>query len=169
MQNGDKKTKWNQPHVLITALDMQEVERRLKNATILRGEWVPWRERENYLFHMGKMRDNTFEIYPNHRRMPPRSERGRGLPKVCGIMSETATGGTGICIWLEEELGSFFIAIEIVFGFLFLFVFVSQFEFGWVLVWLQVGLLYHFIRTKYRAFVSRRVLEWLTQLWEAEE
>ncbi len=41
MQNGDKKTKWNQPHILITALDMQEVERRLKNATILRGEWVP--------------------------------------------------------------------------------------------------------------------------------
>lgn len=92
MQNGDKKTKWNQPHVLITALDMQEVERRLKNATILRGEWVPWRERENYLFHMGKMQDNTFEIYPNHRRMPPRSERGRGLPKVCGIMSETEIG-----------------------------------------------------------------------------
>ena len=148
---------------------MQEVERRLKNATILRGEWVPWRERENYLFHMGKMRDNTFEIYPNHRRMPPRSERGRGLPKVCGIMSETATGGTGICIWLEEELGSFSIAIEIVFGFLFLFVLVSQFESGWIIVWLQVGLLYHFIRTKYRAFVSRRVLEWLTQLWEAEE
>ena len=75
----------------------------------------------------------------------------------------------GICIWLEAELGSFSIAIEIVFVFLFLFVLVSQFEFGWILVWLQVGLLYHFIRTKYRAFVSRRVLEWLTQLWEAEE
>lgn len=167
-----RKTKWNQQHVLITSLDIQEVTRRLKNETILPGEWVSWKNRDKYLFYMGKVKDNTFEVHPNSRRMPPLSERQRPFPKVCGIMSETADGGTGICVWLESGLmGALFSGFEIMFGIFFLPVAFSRSETIVVPVELLIiGVIcIRFLVIKYWEFVSRRVLEWLTELWDASE
>lgn len=171
MKEGNKKGKWNQQHILITSLDRQEVERRLRNETILDGEWVARKNRENYLFHMGRVKDNAFEIYPNQRRMPPRSERGRPLPKVCGIMSATAAGGTAICIWLEEPVAErvFSVVLDIVFGVSFLIDFLIRSDVCWFAGWVLIRLLILCIKVKYREFVSRRVLEWLTKLWDAAE
>ena len=79
-----KKKGWNLQYELVTSVTGEEIERRLKNVTILRGnkKTILNLNLNDYLFAVGKVTDKDFEFRINSNRISPRGKSNPFLPKV---------------------------------------------------------------------------------------
>ena len=156
-----KKNGWNLQYELVTSITSEEIERRLKNVTILRGHKKIVLNLNDYLFVVGKVTDKDFEFRINSNRMPPRGPSNPFLPKICGEIIEDIQGESIVVFKLKK-------GVEwIVYYLLYLrmcFYYLSD-----LIICIFFGCLFGILLRQYWKFVGCRVKEWLEELFETKE
>lgn len=157
---GGKSGYW-----MILPLDRKEVVRRLKNATIMRGEWVSYRNKEKYLFY-GKVDNNGFALRINLSHLSPGMTQNCFLPKgVYGTIKAGANGRSIVYFRVKKQKIWIFLIVAVLL--LISSVTTEPLEtFG--IVWSLVIGAASVLGEQYGRYAERRVVEWLKELWEAE-
>lgn len=165
---------------MVTSLKREEVIRRLKNATVMKGEWVPFHDREKYLFR-GEVEEESFMIRINPLLMSPYSPRNSFLPMIQGVILTGTDGNCGILfqlknmwhwksksIWVFRIFFSFW-CVAMAFGSLCFLIEDPLGETVWILFWcLVLGLGALWKRTYWKR-VGKSLVKWFEELWDARE
>lgn len=89
---------WSLEYKLMAFIPGEEIERRLKNVTILKSQkniitnLHILLNLNDYLFVAGEMTNKDFTFRINSNRMPPRGTSNPFLPKICGEITEDIQG-----------------------------------------------------------------------------
>ena len=161
-----KKKGWNLQYELVTSITSEEIERRLKNVTILRGnkKIILNLNLNDYLFAVGKVTDKDFEFRINSNRISPRGKSNPFLPKVYGEIIEDIQGESIVVFQLKrgaEWIFYYFLYLSMCFDYI-----TKPLYFT---IFICIGCLVSVLLRQYWKFVGRRVKEWLEELFETKE
>ena len=161
-----KKKGWNLQYELVTSITSEEIERRLKNVTILRGnkKTILNLNLNDYFFAVGKVTDKDFEFRINSNRISPRGKSNPFLPKVYGEIIEDIQGESIVVFQLKrgaEWIFYYFLYLSMCFDYI-----TKPLYFT---IFICIGCLVSVLLRQYWKFVGRRVKEWLEELFETKE
>ena len=165
-----QKKGWNPHFELVTFITREELERRLKNVTILRSKKNFFLNLhillnlEDYLFVAGKVTDKEFDFRINSNRIPPRCASNPFLPKVCGEIIENIQGESIVRFQLKK--GGEWIIYYLLYLRMCFYYLTEPYYFT---ICLFFGCLISVLLRMYWKFVGRRVKEWLEELFETKE
>ena len=161
-----KKKGWNLQYELVTSITSEEIERRLKNVTILRGnkKTILNLNLNDYLFAVGKVTDKDFEFRINSNRISPRGKSNPFLPKVYGEIMEDTQGKSVVVFQLKKGVEWIYYIL------LYLLIchdlITKPFHFiVSIFLWCLINVLVR----QYWKYVGRCVMEWFEELFEDKE
>lgn len=166
MKEEKRKPGHKTEYRMITSLSREEVVRRLKNATVLRGEWVSYQNRKKYPFY-GKVDDKGFVLRINSSRLLPSLDRNSVFQRwVYGTITTSDNGKSIIFFRVKKQnhwFTTMFAVVLLISGF------VAEPGDAFVgvfgLVWGGIILL----GERSWKDIERCAVEQLEELWEAEK
>ena len=154
MKMSEHKDKWYEPYKIVTVLNKNEVETRIRNkAAAVHNFWLFGRERD--------INEGRFRLYVSTDMVPPRGKNPY-LPNARGEIVVDAKGRSIVFVWLELPMKT------VLFDLLFYFD-LLLWKKGNVLLYALLLFLYAFLLMKYWDFARRRIGEKLEELMEAED
>lgn len=165
---------------MVTSLNREEVIRRLKNATVMKGEWVSFHDREKYYFR-GEVEEESFMLSINPLLMSPYSRRNSFLPMIQGVMLAGADGNCGILFQLKNlwhwksksiwvfRIFSLFWCVAMAFGSLCFLIEDPPGGTVWILSWCLAWGLEELWKRRYWKRVGKSLVKWFEELWDARE
>lgn len=152
------KRMWYTPHRLVTFLEVDEIEMRLKNRTIPEDNRM--KQPSEKMFFIGKIENKKFRMDILRGKIPS-CWRTIILPKVTGEIIEDAMGKCIIYVRLEAEKdwGVYFVFLTIAFSF----------HKAVVLIYVVAVLLVYILFQRRWEKIGSCVMEWLKVLLKAEE